>query len=137
MTETMEYLRTSEDLVRSCVLVDASIPPQQSDIECVNWHGAHGVPVTVVFTKWDKRKKIKQGKRSNPIEHAAMFSDALSESWDEPPPMVPTSASTNMGRDELLLHFGYVLSISEKKRRRKKSIGNKGSKASADAISER
>lgn len=118
MSDTMEYLSSCSQVVRSCVLVDASIPPQQSDIECVNWHGAHGVPVTVVYTKWDKKKKLKQGKRSNPIEHASMFADALASTWDELPPMLATSATTYAGRDELLLHLAYVRSLSEQKSNR-------------------
>ena len=54
---TKEYFLEREQLVMVLLLVDASIPPQQADIECLNWLADAEVPVSVIFTKMDKKKK--------------------------------------------------------------------------------
>jgi len=113
VARTQEYLIKRANLIRACVLVDASIPPQQADIECVNWMGANGVPVSVVFTKWDKRKKLRKGVRSRPHEHVLQFAQSLQDSWDELPPMLPASAIDARGREKLLGHIAYCRTVSE------------------------
>jgi GTP-binding protein len=54
---TKEYFLERDQLVMVLLLVDASIPPQQADVECLNWLADAEVPVSVVFTKMDKKKK--------------------------------------------------------------------------------
>ena len=39
------------------ILIDARIPPQQIDLDFINWMGEKGVPFSIVFTKNDKPKK--------------------------------------------------------------------------------
>ena len=53
------YLEQRTSLFCVFQLVDASIPPQQADLDFTNWLGEQGLPVTLVFTKTDKRKKDK------------------------------------------------------------------------------
>jgi GTP-binding protein EngB required for normal cell division len=46
-----------DNLVHVLLLVDASTPPQQLDIECANWLAECQVPFAFVFTKTDASKK--------------------------------------------------------------------------------
>lgn len=39
------------------LLVDGSVPVQPLDIDCANWLADAKVPLSIVFTKIDKRKK--------------------------------------------------------------------------------
>jgi GTP-binding protein len=58
---TREYLLKRESLITVLLLIDSTIKPQRLDLECLDWLGEAGVPVTIVFTKVDKRKKIATG----------------------------------------------------------------------------
>ena len=51
------------------VLVDASIPVQAADLECLAWLVDARVPFAIVFTKIDKRKK----RCPRPEENMAAF----------------------------------------------------------------
>ena len=66
------------------LLVDASIPPQQVDLDSAAWLCGENIPVTVVFTKCDKRKKA--SKAPPPAANIAAFEAGLSKSWEELPP---------------------------------------------------
>lgn len=104
---TKEYFLKRSNLITVLLLVDASIPPQPADLECADWLGQHEIPVTVVFTKCDRRKKAKNGGRP-PAENIREFEAALGESYAELPPRVMTSSVTGMGRDALLLHMAQL-----------------------------
>ena len=55
------------------------------------------VPITIVFTKADRRKKKHAGGKP-PAENALAFRERLGEVYDEPPPWLLTSAVTGMSR---------------------------------------
>ena len=58
--------------------------------------GEKGIPFSIVFTKADKiGKQVQQ-------EAVEAYRSRLLEDWEELPPLFVTSASTGMGRDELL-----------------------------------
>ncbi|RZS05186.1 hypothetical protein BHM03_00035665, partial [Ensete ventricosum] len=102
---TKGYFLNRDTLVAVLLLVDASIPPQQIDVDCANWLGRNNIGMTFVFTKCDKTKGGK-GKRSDDnIKH---FQDLISKYYKEPPPWIMTSSVTGLGRDELLLHMSQL-----------------------------
>ncbi len=91
-----EYFLHREALVNTYVLVDSRIPPQRIDLEFINFLGQNGVPLTIVFTKTDKEKQREV------MGNIKMMKQALSELWEELPPMLLTSSLTGYGRDALL-----------------------------------
>lgn len=90
-----DYLMKSENLFVVFVLVDASIPPQQIDLDFINWCGMNRIPVSVVFTKMDKKKPNQVSKNIN------QFQVELSQIWDEMPLLFETSSNKKKGIEEL------------------------------------
>jgi GTP-binding protein len=78
------------------VLIDSRIPPQKIDIEFINYMGAHGVPLIIIFTKTDKQKQSETAATVNNMKRV------LSETWEELPEMILTSSVTRTGRNKLL-----------------------------------
>ena len=72
------------------------IPPQRIDLEFISFLGTNGVPLSIVFTKTDKEKQREV------MANVKAMKQALSELWDELPPMFLTSSLTGYGRDALL-----------------------------------
>jgi GTP-binding protein len=65
------------------------------------------VPMTLVFTKCDRRKKKKNGGR-RPEENVETFQGLIREYFEAAPPWIMTSSVTNQGRDEILLHMSQL-----------------------------
>ncbi|GAQ86732.1 GTP-binding protein [Klebsormidium nitens] len=107
---TKDYFLNRKQLVTVLLLIDASIAPQEIDLECAEWLGENQVPVSLVFTKCDKRKKTKAGGK-HPTENIADFESMLKETWDELPPKILTSSVTGTGRHELLSHLSQLRSF--------------------------
>jgi GTP-binding protein len=103
---TREYFLERENLAAVLVLVDASIPPMQLDIECASWLAEAEVPFVLVYTKLDKRKKGVPPAREN----IAAFEAALLERYEVLPPAVATSSRTGKGKGELLALIGQMRS---------------------------
>ncbi len=91
-----DYFLNREELVNVYVLVDSRVEPQRLDLEFISFLGANGIPLTIVFTKTDKEKQREV------MANIRSFKKALSEQWEELPPMLLTSSLTNYGRDALL-----------------------------------
>ncbi|XP_020600243.1 GTP-binding protein At2g22870-like [Phalaenopsis equestris] len=103
---TKGYFQKRETLVAVMLLVDASVPPQQIDLDCANWLGRNNIGMTFVFTKCDKTKG---GKGSRPADNIKQFQELLKTYYRrEPPPWIMTSSVTGLGRDELLLHMSQL-----------------------------
>lgn len=51
-----------------------------------------------VFTKVDKKRKVRPGKRTNAMENVEKFQFELGQTWAEFPPMVLTSSSAMIGK---------------------------------------
>ncbi|KAL2630835.1 hypothetical protein R1flu_015521 [Riccia fluitans] len=100
---TKSYFLNRKTLVSVLLLVDGSIPPLKIDLDCADWLGRNKIPVTIVFTKCDRRKKKKNGGRP-PEENVRDFEKQLRESFDQSPPWIMTSSATGQGKDELLQH---------------------------------
>lgn len=90
------YLSKKETLQCSFVLIDANIPPQESDLEFINWFGEMRLPFVICYTKSDR---MKEEERQNNI---AAIQNALLQNWNELPEQFITSADRGWGRDEIL-----------------------------------
>jgi GTP-binding protein len=91
-----EYLSQREGLACTFVLIDASIPPQQIDLEFVCWMGSVGRPFVLVFTKTDKASAAE-------VEaHIAQFQEATAQWFAEPLEAFRVSAKKQEGVRELL-----------------------------------
>ena len=91
-----DYILNRETLANLFVLIDSRIPPQKIDIEFINYMGAHGVPLIIIFTKTDKQKQSETAATVNNMKRL------LSETWEELPEMILTSSVTRTGRNKLL-----------------------------------
>jgi GTP-binding protein len=79
------------------VLVDGRIEPQSIDLDFINHLGRDEIPFLVIFTKTEKIAASQLKK------NIGVFQSALSESWEELPRIVVTSAVSRTGRNELML----------------------------------
>lgn len=90
------YLRHRPNLCLVFALVDSSLPPQEMDLEFVEWLADNSIPFVLVFTKTDKAK---------PPEvqaNIAAFSERISEWCEQLPEIFKCSAVAKHGRRELL-----------------------------------
>ena len=101
---TREYLLERENLLAVMLLIDSTVEPQRLDLECLEFLGENDIPVSIVFTKVDKKRKVKSGKRAKPEENVEAFCREVSEYWEEMPPMIFTSSKTGDGKAALLNH---------------------------------
>ena len=97
------YVGGRQQLTCLFVLIDSRVPPQKIDVDFINNAGMEGIPLAVVFTKADRPndKGLK--------ENIAAMRAALTETWEELPPMFTTSSLRKTGKDELL---EYIHSIN-------------------------
>ncbi|KAJ6732437.1 PROTEIN putative EXPRESSED-RELATED [Salix purpurea] len=103
---TKNYFLNRSTLVSVFLLIDASIPAKKIDLEYASWLGQNQVPMTLIFTKCDKRKKKNGGKR--PEENVNDFQELIRDFFQTAPPWIMTSGVTNQGRDEMLLHIAQL-----------------------------
>jgi len=94
------YMKSRENLINVFVLIDANIPPQQSDLEFTEWLGKDGIPFSIVYTKTDKPSQ------KNLRTNLKKFREEMLKSWEEMPPEFITSAINKTGRDEILGYIG-------------------------------
>ncbi len=90
------YLQNRESLALTFVLIDARLEPQKIDVEFMNWLGDNEVGFVILFTKTDKLSKTQLTHNLN------AYQKALSTTWAELPLIIPTSAETNAGREEVM-----------------------------------
>jgi GTP-binding protein len=100
-----KYFEQRKQLISAFVLVDVRHEPQPIDVEFMEWMGESGIPFSIVFTKADKLKPNALKRNIN------VYTDKMLEgAWEEMPPYFVTSASNNIGKEELL---GYINEINE------------------------
>lgn len=104
---TKDYFLNRSALVSVFLLIDASIPAKAIDLEYASWLGQNQIPMTLVFTKCDKRKKKKNGGK-RPEENVNDFQELIRVFFQTAPPWIMTSSVTNQGRDEILLHMAQL-----------------------------
>ncbi|MEM9824719.1 MAG: ribosome biogenesis GTP-binding protein YihA/YsxC [Bacteroidota bacterium] len=90
------YLLKRNSLGCAFVLIDATIPPQQIDIEFMNWMGKMRIPFVIVFTKTDRQRPAQK------MEHISAFRNEMLKYWNEIPQQFVTSSKVKEGRDEIL-----------------------------------
>ena len=91
-----QYATQRSNLVCFFVLVDARIPPQQLDLDFIEWLGDSNLPFVIVLTKVDK---INQREKSKNLE---LLKERLSETWEELPLIFETSAVKGTGREQVM-----------------------------------
>ena len=89
------YMLHRINLVCAFVLVDINVPPQNIDIEFINWMGQMQIPYVIAFTKADRIKTSKVQ------ENITAFSEELLKYWNELPQMFITSSNNKTGADEI------------------------------------
>ncbi|KAL8522006.1 hypothetical protein ACS0TY_012239 [Phlomoides rotata] len=104
---TKDYFLNRPTLVSVFLLIDASIPVKKIDLEYASWLGQNQIPMTLIFTKCDKRKKKKNGGK-RPEENVQDFQGLIRDFFQTTPPWIMTSSVTNQGRDEILLHMSQL-----------------------------
>lgn len=98
---TKTFFIQRETLLCVLLLVDASIPPQQIDIECAGWLTTQEVPFMVVFTKADKSKRGAGRVEDN----VSAFLQSLQADLGALPDSFLTSAEAGTGGGDLLRHL--------------------------------
>lgn len=94
-----KYILNRNNMMTLFLLIDSRIPPQQIDLDFIEWLGMSGIPFVITFTKADKLKPLQVNKNID------KFKLKLLETWDEVPPLILTSSSTNAGRDDVLAYI--------------------------------
>lgn len=90
------YATRRTNLVCFFVLVDARHPPQQIDLDFIEWLGDSNLPFVIVLTKVDKINQT--GKAKN----LGLLKLELSQTWEELPLIFETSSEKKIGRDQVL-----------------------------------
>lgn len=98
------YVIQRQQLACLFVLIDSRHEPQPIDLDFIDFLGESEVPFALVFTKTDKISREKVDASLN------AYKKALSEHWEELPPMFTSSAEKKQGRDEIL---NYIDSINQ------------------------
>ncbi len=91
-----DYLLFRENLQVVFVLVDARLEPQQIDIDFINNLGEKGIPFAIIFTKTDKNSSGKT------MSNMQKMKNVLTETWEELPLMLKSSAISGAGKEEIL-----------------------------------
>ncbi len=91
-----KYVRERKQLQYVFQLVDGRISPQKIDIDFAGFLGENGIPFVIVFTKCDKLNSPETQK------NIAAFKQAMSEQWEELPPMFTTSSDKKIGRESIM-----------------------------------
>jgi len=99
-----DYLNNSEELILLFVLVDARHDIGKIDLDFINELGESEVPFSIIFTKCDK---IGPNVLKAQIEKDRAI---LSETWEELPDMFASSATSRLGKEEILKYIGGILS---------------------------
>lgn len=100
-----KYATQRSNLVCFFVLVDARIPPQQLDLDFIEWLGDSQLPFVIVLTKIDK---INQTGKSKNLE---LLKAELRQSWEELPMIFETSAIKGTGKEQVM---GFIEETNKK-----------------------
>lgn len=98
-----DYLSNSEELILLFVLVDSRHDIGKVDLDFINELGESQIPFTIIFTKCDKigpnilKAQVEKDKQ------------ILSETWEELPDMLTSSAQNSLGKEEILDYIDGIL----------------------------
>ena len=100
-----DYAQRRSNLVCFFVLIDSRIPPQEIDLDFIEWLGDSHLPFVLLLTKIDKINQTAKSK------HLGQLKAHLSDSWEELPMIIESSAIKGTGRDEIL---GFIEKTNER-----------------------
>lgn len=92
----VNYLEHRTNLCSVFALIDSTLPPQEIDLDFVEWLTRHAVPYVLVFTKADKVTPV--AAQAN----LAAFMERISAWFEKPPTSFTCSTETGQGRSVLL-----------------------------------
>ncbi|WP_081208929.1 ribosome biogenesis GTP-binding protein YihA/YsxC [Salegentibacter sediminis] len=98
------YFANRKQMVCAFVLIDSRHKPQKIDLEFMQWLGENQIPFCIIFTKADK---LKPKALENNINN---YQAEMLEYWAEMPEFFISSASTGIGKDEIL---GYIDAVNQ------------------------
>lgn len=98
------YFEKREQMICAFVLIDSRHEPQNIDLEFMQWLGERQIPFCIIFTKADKLKPMALERN---IEN---YETQMLETWAEMPQYFVSSATTGLGKDEIL---EYINSVNE------------------------
>lgn len=105
------YILKRAQLANLFVLIDGNIPPQQIDLDFIEFLGERGVPFSLVFTKADKSRRGSFPKSVN------RFLSRLEEDWAELPPHFIVSSTRRIGKEPLLDYIDSIIHSSNEQAR--------------------
>ncbi|MGM0932200.1 MAG: ribosome biogenesis GTP-binding protein YihA/YsxC [Bacteroidota bacterium] len=98
------YFANRKQMVCAFVLIDSRHKAQKIDLEFMQWLGEHQIPFCIIFTKADK---IKPKALETNIEN---YQAEMLEYWSEMPEFFISSATSGLGKEEIL---GYIESVNQ------------------------
>ena len=90
------YLKHRPNLCLVFALIESGLPPQDLDLEFVEWLARNAVPFVLVFTKADKVPP------ATAQANLAAFTERIAPWFEQPPARFTCSAETGLGRQDLL-----------------------------------
>ena len=96
------YFEKRKQMICAFVLIDSRHKPQAIDMEFMQWLGENTIPFCIIFTKADKLKPKELDKN---IEN---YKSEMLETWEEMPEYSVTSATSGLGKDEILEYIDNI-----------------------------
>ncbi|MGV4461304.1 ribosome biogenesis GTP-binding protein YihA/YsxC [Ornithobacterium rhinotracheale] len=90
------YILNRKNLINLYVLVDARHDPMKIDLEFMEFLGKKGIPFSIVLTKIDKLSSSALAK------NLMKYQKKMLNTWQTLPPFYKTSATSKVGKEELL-----------------------------------
>jgi len=106
-----EYLEQRPNLCTVFALIESGLPPQEIDVEFVEWLTRNAISFVLVFTKTDK--VLAATAQTN----IAAFTERISAWFEKLPKVFTCSAETGQGRQELLGVIGEAMAAIHAERR--------------------
>ena len=98
------YFEKRKQMICAFVLVDSRHSPQPIDMEFMQWMGENNIPFCIIFTKADKLKE------KHLVEKLKTYEEEMLKVWAAMPQYFVTSATSQLGKDEIL---GYIEEVNQ------------------------
>ncbi len=89
------YILKRENLIGLFILIDSRLPPQEIDLDFIEWAGSKNIPLALLFTKIDKLK------RNELQKNLEQYKNKLLTRWEELPTIILTSSEKKQGKEEV------------------------------------
>ena len=94
-----DYIEGRENLRGVFALIDSRLPPQEIDVDFINWLTGTGVPFVLIFTKTDKLSV------SQAQTNIGRFRQTVFAGLDPQPTVLVSSSKTKVGRTQILQYI--------------------------------